>query len=408
MHSPSFLRCVRSGHGEAAEWFWNQGWFCNQNSVILKQKPMILQPRTILKPKKWFRNQWSFRSQGHLETTNGTAQQSSGVLFFSLEASSWLCHLDTWLTWPISVRCGCIFIKGRNAAARTLLLSSTPPHPTHPIWNDAMLSVRARYVEQGTQLQGRSCPTPPHPTPPHRIWRRCLVGCGRKCVKGRNAAARTLLSPPHPTPPHPPPLKRCHVECDARISRRQRTCPTPPHPTPPHLETMPWLSVAARNAAVRTVLLPPPHPPALWDDATQSVAARILVAKWRRFWFPNRTDFGCGIIIFWLRNRLFLVAESSVNFWLRKCLFLVAEASIFGCKRVWFWLRNRRNLVAEAPIYGCGIGDYSHGDTGCAHSSPWGTSIHHHGAHEGLRQPGMKCTQLAAGKLMQYEVINRL
>ena len=49
-------------------WFWNQEWFWNQ--------------------KKWFRN------QGHLETKNGTAEQSSsGVHFFSLEASN-LQHFD--------------------------------------------------------------------------------------------------------------------------------------------------------------------------------------------------------------------------------------------------------------------------------------------------------------------------
>ena len=136
----------------------------------------------------------------------------------------------------------------------------------------------------------------------------------------------------------------------------QGRCPTPPHPTAS--ETMPcWLwqhvcrggNAAAPTASEDDAMLSV----ALGNDAMQS--AQILVAKWRGFWFPNRADFGCGIVLFWLRNRLFLIAESSVFgcgsvfFWLRKRLFLVAEAylilvaesSKFGCGSVEIWLRNR-------------------------------------------------------------------
>ena len=242
-----------------------------------------------------------------------------------------------------------------------LLSSPLLPHPTAS-GDDAMWSVAANVSKEGTQLPGRYCPTPPHPTQPHppRIWRRCHVERGRKCVKGRNAAARTLLS--HPTRIR----RRCHVECgsthvDEGTQLQGRYCPTPspPHPTPgcycptppnptppasgddvaarmstrersckdvivpPHLhpETMPrwvWQHVCRRgNAAARTLLSHPqptpphsrtllshptqPHPPRIWrrcgstyvdegtqlqgrycptppasgDDATLSVAARM-------------------------------------------------------------------------------------------------------------------------------------
>ena len=76
-------------------------------------------------------------------------------------------------------------------------------------------------------------PTPHHPTPPRRIWRRCHVECGRKCVRGRNAAARTFLS--HPTPP-PRIWRRCRVECGCKC-------------------------VKGRNAAARTLLSHPTPPP---------------------------------------------------------------------------------------------------------------------------------------------------
>ena len=67
---------------------------------------MILKPRMILQPKpddsetktddsatkndsETKKNDWNqgwFRNQGHLETKNGTAQQSSGVHFFSFRS----------------------------------------------------------------------------------------------------------------------------------------------------------------------------------------------------------------------------------------------------------------------------------------------------------------------------------
>ena len=229
-----------------------------------------------------------------------------------------------------------------------------------------MLSVAASVSEEGTQLPGRYYPTPPHPTPPHletmpcwvwpqvcqrkerscqdhptpppRIWGRCHVECGRKCVRGRNAAARTLLS--HPTPPHPPASgDDAMLSVAASVSEEGtqlpgRYYPTPPHP-PRHLETMLcWL----------------------WPQL------------WRGCWFLSRADGGWGIAFFWLRN-LVLVAESPffccgiVFFWLRNRLFLVAEAPFFGCGSVSdfgcgiaeIWLRKRRNMVSESefiPYYG--------------------------------------------------------
>ena len=89
---------------------------------------------------------------------------------------------------------------------------------------------------------------------------------------------------------------------------------------------------SSKNVICKNVVVPPhptpPHP-AFGDDAMQSVAARILVAEWCGFWLRNRPFFGCSIVFFWLRNR------------------------------IWFWLRNRRNLVAESPKDGCRIGLYS-------------------------------------------------
>ena len=226
------------------------------------------------------------------------------------------CLEQPWTAWsleslsPCTGTLYCLFIwkrchgrkcvRGRNAAARTLLSHPTPPHPPAS-GDDAMLSVAASVSEEGTQLPGRYYPTP------HRIWGRFHVECGHKCVRGRNAAARTLLS--HPTPPHPP--------------------------------------------------------PASGDDAMLTVAAivtRMLVSESCGWWLVNglflvakSSCFGCGIAffrlrnrLFWLRNRLFLVAES-VLFWLRKrlflvaeaCLILVAESSKFGCGSVEIWFRNR-------------------------------------------------------------------
>ena len=310
-------------------WFWNQGWFWNQN--------------------RWFWNQGWFRNQGPLETKNGTAQQS-----FSLGASSWLCHLETCM--PDLAN----------------LLKHYAWHKGPASEDDVMLSVAASGSKEGTQLQGRYCPTPPHPTA---------------------SEDDAMLS------------------VTARMSRRERSCKdviVPPHPTPPHLKTMPcwaWPQVCQRKErSCKDVIVPPhptpPHPTASEDDAMLSVTARmlrrerscthciwrrchvecgtwrrchaecrstdlgckvtrILVSESRGFWFPNRADFGCGIVCFWLRNRLVLVAESSF-FGCGIFYFLVAEAPFFSCGIVEIWLRNRRNLVAEASKFGCGIGLYSH------------------------------------------------
>ena len=51
--------------------------------------------------------------------------------------------------------------------------------------------------------------------------------------------------------------------------------------------------------------------------------------------------FGCGIVFFWLRKRLFLVAEA--------CLILVRESPKFGCGSVEIWFRNR-NLFAGKQV----------------------------------------------------------
>ena len=88
---------------------------------------------------------------------------------------------------------------------------------------------------------------------------------------------------------------------------------------------------------------------------------RMLVSESRGWWLRNRlflvakssffgcgigfflvaesSFYGCGIVFFWLRKRLFLVAEA--------CLILVVESSKFGCGS------------AEASKYGFGIGIYS-------------------------------------------------
>ena len=176
-------------------------------------------------------------------------------------------HLETMPCWVWQHVCG-----GGNAAASTFLSHPhpTPPHPTSPrIWRRCHVECGRKCVKGRNAPPGRYCPP--------RIWRRCHVECGRKCVKGRNAAARTLFS--HPTPPNP---------------------------TPPRLERMPcwlWLQV------------------------------------WRGFWFLNRVDGGRGIVFFWLRNRVFWFRNRL--FWLRNRLFLVAESSFF-------WLRKRLFLVSEA------------------------------------------------------------
>ena len=210
-----------------------------------------------------------------------------------------------------------------------------PPHPTlpHPAsGDDAMLSVAASVSKEGTHLQ--DVIVPPHPTPPPRIWRRCHVECGSTYVdEGTQLQGRYC---PTPTPPHPTPPASgddAMLSVAASVSKEGtqlpgRYFPTPPHPphptppnpTPPHLERMPcWV----------------------WPQV------------WRGFWFLNLVDGGCGIVFFWLRNRVF---------WFRNRLFLVAESSFFGCGIVFFWLRKRLFLVAgaymfsvaESPKFGCG------------------------------------------------------
>ena len=309
-------------------------------------------------------------------------------------------------------------VKGRNAAARTLLSHPTPPYPTPP-----HLETMPCWVwPQVCQRKERSCQDviiPPHPTP--RIWRRCHVECGRKCVRGRNAAARTLLShtpphletmpwwvwpqvcqrkerscqdviiPPNPTPPYPAPRiwRRCHVECGCKCVRGRNAASRTllSHPTPPHLETVPcwvWPQVCQRKeSSCQDVIIPPhptpPHSPASGDDAMLSVAASVseegkqLPGRyyptpphppylesmlcwlwpqlWRGCWFLSRADGGWGMAFFWLRNPLVLVAESP----------------FFGCGIVFFWLRNRLFLVAEAPFFGCG----SVSNFGCGIAEIW-------------------------------------
>ena len=198
----------------AEEWFWNQGWFCNQNRMILKPKPMILQPRMILKPKKMILKPRMIPKPRTPGNQNGMVQQWSGVHF-------------------------CFF-------------------------RSIVLAVSSRYMP---------------------IWRRCHVECGRKCVRGRNAAARTLLS--HPTPPGI--WRRCYVDCG-------RNC----------------------------------------DADVGFWVVRMVVGEW--------PFFGCeilfGIAFFWLRNRLFLVAEAPFLV-AEACLILVAESPKFGCGSVEIWFRNR-------------------------------------------------------------------
>ena len=151
-----------------------------------------------------------------------------------------------------------------------------------------------------------------------------------------------------------------------------------------HLETMPcwvWLQVCQRKERSCQDVIIPPHPtppPRIWrrchvecgrkcDADVGFWVMRMVVGEW--------PFFGCEILLFWLRNRLFLVAESSFfgcgigYFWLRNRFFFGCGSAFFWLrKRVWFWLRNRRNLVAEASKYGFGIGIYS--DKPMAHG-PW-------------------------------------
>ena len=261
----------------------------------------------------------------------------------------------------------------------------TPPHPTPPHLK-AMPCWVWQHVCRGGNAAARTLLSPPHPAPPHLKTMPCWAW-PQVCVivpshptaseddamlsvtarmSRREHSCKDVIVPPHPTPPH---LKTMPCwACPQVCQRKERSCKdviVPPHPTPPHLKTMPcwvWQHVCrGGNAAARTPHPTLPYPTAseddamlsvaLGDDAMQSVAAQILVAKWRGFGFriarilvAESSCFGCGIVLFWLRNLSFFGC-GSVFFWLRK--------------RLWVWLRNRRNLVAEASKFGCGIGLYS-------------------------------------------------
>ena len=228
-----------------------------------------------------------------------------------------------------------------------------PPHPTPP---PPHLETMPCWVwPQVCQRKERSCQDviiPPHPTPPPRIWRRCHVECGRKCVRGRNAAARTLLS--HPTPP-PASGDDAMLSVAASVPEEGTQLPGRYYPTPHRIWRRCYVD-CGRNC----------------DADVGFWVMRMVVGEWPFFWLRNplvlvaeSPFFGCGIVFFWLRNRLFLVAES-VLFWLRKRLFLVAEACLilvaespkFGCGSVEIWFRNRTLsingrliLVIKSTIY---------------------------------------------------------
>ena len=236
--------------------------------------------------------------------------------------------------------------------------------------NDAMLSVTARMSTRERGCKDVIVPPPPHPPypTPHLETMTCWVWpqvCQRK-----ERTSRTLLS--HPTQPHPPASgDDAMLSVAARMSTRERSCkdvivPPPPHPTPPYPPASgddAMLSVAASVSKEGTQLpgryFPtPPHPPhPTQPNPTPPHLERmpcwVWPQVWRGFWFLNRVDGGCGIVFFWLRNRVF---------WFRNRLFLVAESSFFGCGIVFFWLRKRLFLVAgaymfsvaESPKFGCG------------------------------------------------------
>ena len=198
------------------------------------------------------------------------------------------------------VECGHKCVRGRNAAARTLLSHPTAPHPPHP--TPPHLETMPCWVwPQVCQRKERSCQDviiPPHPTPPPRIWRRCHVECGCKCDRGRNAPPRTLLS--HPTPPHLETMP-CWVWPQV-CQRKERSCQDviiPPHPTPLpriwrrcHVECG-RKCVRGRNAAART-LLSHPTPPRIWrrcyvdcgrncDADVGFWVVRMVVGEWPFF-----------------------------------------------------------------------------------------------------------------------------
>ena len=147
-------------------------------------------------------------------------------------------HLKTMPCWVWQHVC-----RGGNAAARTLLSHPTPPHR---IWRRCHVECDSTYVEEGTQLQGRYCPTPPHPTASEDD---AMLSVAASVSKERTQLqGRYCPTPPHPTPPH---LKTMPCWGWPQVcQRKERSCkdvivpphPTPPHPTPPHLKTMPcWV-----------------------------------------------------------------------------------------------------------------------------------------------------------------------
>ena len=241
------------------------------------------------------------------------------------------CLEQPWTAWsleslsPCTGTLYCLFIwkrchgrkcvRGRNAAARTLLSHPTPAHPTPPpaSGDDAMLSVAASVSEEGKQLPGRDYPTPPHPTPPHLETMPCWVWpqvCQRK-----ERSCQDVIIPPHPTPP-PRIWRRCHVECGRKCVRgRNAAARTLLSHTPPHLGTIPcwvWPQVCQRKERSCQDVIIPPHPtpptPSIWRrcyvDCGRNCDAdvgfwvmRMVVGEW--------PFFGCEILLFWLRNRLF-------------------------------------------------------------------------------------------------------
>ena len=185
---------------------------------------MILKPRMILQPKP--DDSETKTDDSATKSDSETKKNDSETKDDSATKDTWkpkwhglAMNLDTCLTcqkppriWRrCHVECGRKCVRGRNAAARTLLSHPTPPHPTPPH------------------------PTAPHPTP--RMWRRCHVECGRKCVRGRNAAARTLLS--HPTLPHPtPPPRIC--SSNAAIAMQQHPSNIHQSVATPRYSATPW------------------------------------------------------------------------------------------------------------------------------------------------------------------------
>ena len=172
----------------------------------------------------------------------------------------------------------------------------------------------------------------------NRIWRRCHVECGRKCVRGRNAAARTLLS--HPTPPQPPASgDDAMLSVAASVPEEGTQLPGRYYPTPHRVWRRCYVD-CGRNC-----------------DADVGFWVMRMVVGNGLFLVAKSSCFGCGIAFFWLRNRLFLVAES-VIFGCGIGSFLVAEAPFFGCGSVSdfgcgiaeIWLRKRRNMVSESDF----------------------------------------------------------